>query len=79
MVNERHKKKHLLEVEIIVNVPDVVDIAVPRIDVEDADDVDDVAFDNVEFDDVVGGAVATGAPLYEVGAGGPVSTAGSAR
>ena len=64
---------------MIVNVPDVVDIAVPTEDVEDMDDVDDVEFATVEFDDAVGGAVATGAPLYEVGAGGPVSTAGSAR
>lgn len=51
-------------------------MAVPNMDVED---VEDVKFDDTEFDDAVGGAVATGALLYEVGAGGPVSTAGSAR
>ena len=73
---------------MIVNVPDVVNIAdvdVTTKDVDDMDDMDDmedvenVKFDDVELEDIVGGAVATGAPLYEVGAGGPVSTAGSAR
>ena len=35
--------------------------------------------DNVAFDEAVEVGPATGAPLYELGAGGPVSTAGSAR
>jgi len=73
---------------MIVNVPDVVNIADVDVttadvddmeDVEDAEEAEDVTFDDVGFEDIVGGAVATGAPLYELGAGGPVSTAGSAR
>ena len=48
---------------MIVNVPEVVDIAVPTEDVEDIEDVDDVKLDDTTDGDVVGGAVATGAPL----------------
>jgi len=73
---------------MIVNVPDVVNIADVDVTTEDVDDmedvngiedVEDIRFDDVVFEDIVGGVVAIGAPLYEVGAAGPVSTAGSAR
>ena len=52
---------YLLVVEMIVSVPDVVDIAVPTKDAEDIEDVVDEELNNAEVDEIVG-AVAAGAP-----------------
>jgi len=52
---------YLLVVEMIVSVPDVVDIAVPTKDAEDIEDVVDDELNNAEVDEIVR-AVAAGAP-----------------